>query len=152
MAKAWLAAAQKRMAALHNEMADLRIRYDEAVTVAKESREKLAALVEHAHRDQEEAQKAKSERNELSQASKQLQADLDSVRLEHEYALGERDEAHQECNIALREKITAEDKLKETTHVAARVAEENSQLKSEVGSLWPRWLRGVSKTWPGLRS
>jgi hypothetical protein len=29
------------MAALHNEMVDLRIRYDEAVTVAKESGEKL---------------------------------------------------------------------------------------------------------------
>jgi hypothetical protein len=29
------------MAALHNEMVDLRIRYDEAVTVAKESGKKL---------------------------------------------------------------------------------------------------------------
>jgi hypothetical protein len=34
MIEAWLTAAQKRMAALHNEIADLRIRYDEAVTVA----------------------------------------------------------------------------------------------------------------------
>jgi hypothetical protein len=39
------------MAALHNEMADLRIRYDEAITVTKESGEKLAALIERAHRD-----------------------------------------------------------------------------------------------------
>jgi hypothetical protein len=50
-AKAWLTIAQKRMAALHNKMADLRIRYDEAVTVATESREKLAALVKRTHRD-----------------------------------------------------------------------------------------------------
>jgi uncharacterized phage infection (PIP) family protein YhgE len=60
------------MAALHNEMADLRIRYDEAVTNAKESGEKLAALIERAHKDQEEAQKVKSECDELSQTSKQL--------------------------------------------------------------------------------
>jgi AmiR/NasT family two-component response regulator len=33
------------------------------------------------------------------------------------------------------EKITTEDQLKETMHVASRVAEENRQLKSEVGSL-----------------
>jgi hypothetical protein len=39
MAEARLAKAQKRMAALHNEMVDLRIRYDEAVTDAKESGE-----------------------------------------------------------------------------------------------------------------
>jgi hypothetical protein len=49
------AEAQKKMAVLNNEMADLRIRYDEAVTDAKESGEKLAALIEHAHKDQEEA-------------------------------------------------------------------------------------------------
>jgi hypothetical protein len=54
------------MVALHNEMVDLRIRYDEAVTVAKELGERLVALVEHTHRDQEEAQKVKSERDELS--------------------------------------------------------------------------------------
>jgi uncharacterized phage infection (PIP) family protein YhgE len=123
------------MAALHNEMANLRIRYNEAVTVAKESREKLASLVECAHRDQEEGQKVKSEHDELSQASKQLQANLDSIRLEREHALGERDEARQECNIAQREKITTENKLTETTRVAAWVAEENRQLKFEVGSL-----------------
>jgi hypothetical protein len=50
----------------NNEMADLCIRYDEAVTDAKESGEKLVALIEHTHRDQEEAQKVKSEHDELS--------------------------------------------------------------------------------------
>jgi lipid II:glycine glycyltransferase (peptidoglycan interpeptide bridge formation enzyme) len=85
-----------RMAALHNEMVDLRIRYDEAVTIAKESGEKLAALIERTHKDQEEAQKVKSNHYGLSQASKQLQADLDSVRLERERVLGERDKARQE--------------------------------------------------------
>jgi hypothetical protein len=54
------------MVILHNEMADLHIRYDEAVTDAKESRVKLAALIECARKDQEEAQKVKSEREELS--------------------------------------------------------------------------------------
>jgi Tfp pilus assembly protein PilN len=81
------------MAALHDEMVDLRIRYDEAVTVAKESGARLAALIEHAHSDQEEAQKVKSQRNDLSQVSKQLQADLDFIRLARERALGEHDEA-----------------------------------------------------------
>jgi uncharacterized phage infection (PIP) family protein YhgE len=64
--------AQKKMATLHNEMADLRIRYDEAVADAKESREKLAALIKRALKDQDEAQKVKSMHDELSQASKQL--------------------------------------------------------------------------------
>jgi uncharacterized membrane protein len=66
MAEAWLMEAQKRMAALHNKMMDLRIRYDEVVTNAKESGEKLVALIEHAHKDQEEAQKVKSEHDKLS--------------------------------------------------------------------------------------
>jgi esterase/lipase superfamily enzyme len=78
----------------------------------------------------------KSERNKLSQASKQLQTDLDSIRCEREHALGEHEEReHALGNIAWREKITTEDQLKETTHVASRVAEQNRQLKSEVGSL-----------------
>jgi uncharacterized protein (DUF3084 family) len=123
------------MATLHNEMADLRIHYDEVVTDAKELGEKLAALIEHARKDQEEAQKVKSERDELSLASEQLQADLDSVYRERERALRERDEACQEFNIAQREKITMEYQIKETTRVASQVAEENRQLKSEVRSL-----------------
>jgi hypothetical protein len=64
--EAWLVEAQKRTATLHNELADFHIRYDEAVTITKESGEKLVALIERAHRDQEEAQKVKSERDELS--------------------------------------------------------------------------------------
>jgi hypothetical protein len=39
------------VADLNGEMADLRIRYEEAVTDAKETREKLVALIEHAHKD-----------------------------------------------------------------------------------------------------
>jgi hypothetical protein len=60
------------MDTLHNEMADLYIRYDEVVTIAKESGERLAALIERTHSDQEEAQKVKSECDKLSWASKQL--------------------------------------------------------------------------------
>jgi hypothetical protein len=41
------------------------IRYDEAVTDAKESGEKLATLIERVCKDQEEAQKVKSEHDEL---------------------------------------------------------------------------------------
>jgi choline kinase len=96
------------MAVCNNEMADLRICYDKAVTDAKESGEKLVALIERAHKDQEEAQKVKSERDELSQASKQFQTELDSIRRKREHALGERNEACQECNIAQREKNTME--------------------------------------------
>jgi hypothetical protein len=43
------------MANLNSKMVDLRIRYDEAVTDAKELGEKLVALIEHAHKDQGEA-------------------------------------------------------------------------------------------------
>jgi hypothetical protein len=43
------------MAILHNEMANLCICCDEVVTDAKESGEKLAALIEHACKNQEEA-------------------------------------------------------------------------------------------------
>jgi predicted transcriptional regulator len=101
------------MAVLNNEMVDLRIRYDEVVNDAKEIEEKLAILIERACKDQE----VKSKRDELSQASKWLQTDLDSIYHEREHALGERDEAHQECNIARREKNTVEDQMKETMRV-----------------------------------
>jgi hypothetical protein len=60
------------MADLNREMADLCIHYDEAVISAKESGEKMVALIEHAHKDQEEAQKVKSEHDELSRASEQF--------------------------------------------------------------------------------
>jgi allophanate hydrolase subunit 1 len=53
-----------------SSLADLCIHYDEMVTDAKESREKLVALIEHTRKDQEEAQKVKSEHDELSRASK----------------------------------------------------------------------------------
>jgi hypothetical protein len=46
-------------------MEDLRIWHEEAVTDAKDAREKLLALVEHAQKDQEEAQKFKVEHDEL---------------------------------------------------------------------------------------
>jgi hypothetical protein len=39
------------MAELNSEMADLRIRYDEAVTDAKDLGEKLVALIERTHKD-----------------------------------------------------------------------------------------------------
>jgi hypothetical protein len=51
------------MTNLNRDLLDLRIRYDEVVTDAKESGEKLVALIEHARKDQEEAQKVKSEHN-----------------------------------------------------------------------------------------
>jgi allophanate hydrolase subunit 1 len=61
-----LAEAQQKMADLNRDMADLRIHYDEAVIDAKESGEKLVALIERARKDQEKAQKVKRERDELS--------------------------------------------------------------------------------------
>jgi uncharacterized phage infection (PIP) family protein YhgE len=65
------------MADLNSEMVDLRIYFDEAVTNAKDSREKLVALIEHARMDQEEAQGVKSKRDELLWASGQLQSELE---------------------------------------------------------------------------
>jgi hypothetical protein len=72
VAKAWLAEAQRKMADLNSKMADLCIHYDEVVIDAKETGDKLLALIEHACKDQEEAQKVKSEHDELLQASEQF--------------------------------------------------------------------------------
>jgi uncharacterized protein (DUF3084 family) len=77
----------------------------------------------------------KSERDKLLRASRQFQSELESVRHERKHALGEHDEARQECIIAQREKNTAEDRMKEATRAASRITEENCQLKSEVQSL-----------------
>jgi hypothetical protein len=123
-------------------MVDLRIRYDEAVTDAKESGEKLVALIERTRKDQEEAQKVKSEHDEQLQALDRFQTEHDSVYHEHEHALGERNEACQECNIARREKNTVEDRMKEATHVASQLAEENHQLKPKVESLKATVVQG----------
>jgi t-SNARE complex subunit (syntaxin) len=68
-AKAWLAEAQQRMANLNREMVNLWMCYDEVVIDAKESGEKVVALIEHARKDQEEAQKVRSEHDVLSWAS-----------------------------------------------------------------------------------
>jgi hypothetical protein len=64
-AEARLVDAQQRVADLNGEMADLRIRHEEAVTDSKETGEKLLALIERARKDQEEAQKVKNESDEL---------------------------------------------------------------------------------------
>jgi hypothetical protein len=77
------------------------------------------ALIEHAHKDQEKAQKVKSKCNELLQGSEQFQSELESIRREHEHALGEHDEAHQECIIAQREKDTVIDQMKEAARAAS---------------------------------
>jgi hypothetical protein len=53
------------VADLNGEMVDLRIRHEEAVTDAKETGEKLLALIKHARKVQEEAQKVKNKRDEL---------------------------------------------------------------------------------------
>jgi uncharacterized protein (DUF3084 family) len=74
----------------------------------------------------------KNERDELLRASLQFQSELKSIRCEREHALGERDEARQECIIARREKDIATDQMKDTACVASRLTEENLQLKPEV--------------------
>jgi uncharacterized coiled-coil DUF342 family protein len=56
------------MANLNHEMADLRIRYDEAVTDTKEMGDKLMALIERTRKDQEEAQEVKGKRDKLLRA------------------------------------------------------------------------------------
>jgi hypothetical protein len=43
--------AQQRMADLNGEMADLRIRHEEAITDIKEMGEKLLALIKRARKD-----------------------------------------------------------------------------------------------------
>jgi hypothetical protein len=61
--------AQQRVAGLSGKKVDLRIRHEEVVIDAKEAGEKLLALVEHARKDQEEAQKVKDDRDELLTAT-----------------------------------------------------------------------------------
>jgi hypothetical protein len=106
-AEAWIVEAQQRVADLSGKIVDLCIRHEEAVTDAKDAGEKLLALIKHAHKDQVEAQKVKVEHDELLWASGQFQSDLGSIRREHEHALDECDEAHQECIIARKEQDTA---------------------------------------------
>jgi uncharacterized protein (DUF3084 family) len=77
----------------------------------------------------------KDEGDELSWAAEQFQSKLGSIRREHERALGERDEAHQECIIARKEQDAIVDQMKEATCAASRLAEKNLQLKLEVQSL-----------------
>jgi uncharacterized protein (DUF3084 family) len=86
--------------------------------------EKLLALIEHVRKDQEEAQKVKSECDELLQALERFQSELESIRREREHALGEHDEARQECIIAQREKATAEDQMMDVVCAASHLVEE----------------------------
>lgn len=60
------------MVNLSSEMANLRIQHEEAVADAKDTREKLFVVIKHAHKDQEEAQKVKEKRDELSRATGQF--------------------------------------------------------------------------------
>jgi hypothetical protein len=50
-------------------MVDLQIRHIEAVTNAKEAGEMLRTLLEHTHKDQEEARKVRNVHDELLRAS-----------------------------------------------------------------------------------
>jgi hypothetical protein len=61
----------------------------------------------------------KNERDELLWASGQFQSELESICRERERALGERDEALQECIIAQKERDIATDQLKEATCAAS---------------------------------
>jgi predicted nucleic acid-binding Zn-ribbon protein len=108
------------------------------------------ALIERARKDQEGAQKVKSEHDELSRASERFQTELDSVCHECRHALSEHDEALQECNIARREKNTMEDQMHEATRAASRLAEENRQLKPRVESL--RAMVAQGHQWDSARA
>ena len=134
-AEAWLAEAQQRMANLSAEMADLRIHHEEVATDAKEAGEKLLALLERTRKDEEEAQRVKTERVELLRVSAQHVSELGLIRREREQALGERDEARQECIIARQERDTVKDQLKNATREVSQLAEENHTLTTEVQSL-----------------
>jgi predicted nucleic acid-binding Zn-ribbon protein len=50
-ADAWLVEARQRVASLSGKIVDLRIRHEDAVADAKEAREKLSSLIEHARKD-----------------------------------------------------------------------------------------------------
>jgi uncharacterized protein (DUF3084 family) len=77
----------------------------------------------------------KNEHDELLRALGQFQSELRSIRHEREQALGERDEARQECIIVQKERDTTADQMKKATRAASQLAKENYQLKPEVQSL-----------------
>jgi hypothetical protein len=64
----------------------------------------------------------KAKCDELLRASSQFQSDLESIRCEHEHALGEHNEARQECIIAQNEQDTMMDQRKEAILAASQLA------------------------------
>lgn len=71
-AEAWLAETRQQVAKLCGEVVDLYIQNKEAAANAKEVGEKLLALLDHSHKDEEVAQKVKAERDELLRTVKRL--------------------------------------------------------------------------------
>lgn len=63
-----LSEAQEKLAALNTKVTDLRLR---CVDSAMEAREKLATLLEQAHKSEEEAAKVRAEWDALLQASRE---------------------------------------------------------------------------------
>jgi hypothetical protein len=61
----------------------------------------------------------RNERGKMLGASGQFQSELKSTRRERERALGEHDEAHQDCIMAQTERDTTMDKMKEATRVTS---------------------------------
>jgi chromosome segregation ATPase len=101
--------AQQRAIGLGSELADLRIRHQEAVAKAQEAGEKLVEILDRTHKDEEEAQKVREERDWLTLVVEELRYSLGTIRGEREHALGEWDEARQECIIAQMERDMAVD-------------------------------------------
>ncbi|CAD6265970.1 unnamed protein product [Miscanthus lutarioriparius] len=86
-------------------------------------------------RKDEEAQRVKAEHVELLRVSAQHVSELGLIRREREQALGERDEARQECIIARQVRDIVKDQLKNATREVSQLAEENHTLTTEVQSL-----------------
>jgi uncharacterized coiled-coil DUF342 family protein len=117
--EAQLAETRHRVVGLGSELADLRIRHQEVIADIKEAWEKLVEVFDRTHKDGEEAQKVREERDQLTLVVEELWSSVMTVHGKREHALGERDEARQECIIARTEHDMAVDQKADAERVTA---------------------------------
>jgi chromosome segregation ATPase len=133
VAEVQLAESRQRAVGLGSELADLRICYQEVIANAQEAGEKLVEVLDRTRKDEEEAQKVREERDQLTLVIEELRSSLRTVRGEREHALREQDEARQECIIAQMEQDVAMDQKEDAERVTAQLLNEVEGLRAAVG-------------------
>jgi uncharacterized protein (DUF3084 family) len=95
--------------------------------------EKLVEVLDHTRKDKEEAQKVREEHDRLTLVVEELRSSLETIHGEREHALGERDEACQECIIARMEREMAVDQKANAKRVTTQLPKEVEGLRAVVG-------------------